>query len=65
VDDADWGIRYIIVDTRDWWRGERVLISPLSVRKIDWANKLIHLDVDRQKVKDSPRYNPSITSDGA
>ena len=57
VDDAGWSIRYIKVDTRNWWPGERVLISPRSVREIDWADKLMHLDVSRQTVKDSP---PSI-----
>jgi hypothetical protein len=65
VDDAGWSIRYIKVDTRNWWPGERVLISPRSVREIDWADKLIHLDVSRQEVKDSPSYDPSITVDGA
>ena len=65
VDDAGWSIRYIKVDTRNWWPGERVLISPRSAREIDWADKLIHLDVSRQKVKDSPPYDPSITVDGA
>ena len=65
VDDASWNIRFIRVDTRNWWPGERVLISPRSVREIDWADKLIHLDVRRQKVKDSPPYDQSITVDGA
>jgi hypothetical protein len=65
VDDAGWNIRYIKVDTRNWWPGERVLILPNSVREIDWSSKLVHINVSRQKVKDSPRYNPSITIDGA
>jgi len=42
---------------------EKVLISPRSVRKIDWANRLMHLDVDRQKVKDSPAYDATMTVD--
>jgi hypothetical protein len=65
VDDAGWDIRYIKVDTRNWWPGERVLIAPHSVREIDWADKLIHLDVNRKKVKGSPSYDPTITVDGA
>jgi hypothetical protein len=65
VDDAGWNIRYIKVDTRNWWPGERVLISPYSVREIDWSGKLVHIDVNRQTVKDSPPYDPRITIDGA
>jgi hypothetical protein len=65
VDDAHWSIRYVEVDTSNWWFGEKVLISPRSVRRIDWAERLINLDVDRGKVEGSPRYDPSITVDGA
>ena len=65
VDDAGWSIRYITVDTKNWWPGKKVLISPRSVREIDWADRLIHLDVNRQKVKDGPPYDPSTTVDGA
>jgi hypothetical protein len=57
VDDASWNIRLIRVDTRSWSPGEPMLISPRSVREIDWADKLIHLEFRGQKVKDSP---PSI-----
>jgi hypothetical protein len=33
VDDSDWSIRYIKIDTKNWWPGSRVLISPRSVRE--------------------------------
>ena len=65
VDEASWNIRYIKVDTRNWWPGERVLISPHSMREIDWSGRLVHVDVSRQKVKNAPSYNPSVTVDGA
>ena len=65
VDDAGWSVRYLTVDTRNWWPGELVLVSPRSVRDIDWAERMINLRVTRQKVKDAPRYNASITVDGA
>jgi hypothetical protein len=65
VDDAGWSIRYVVVDTKNWWPGTKVLISPRSAREIDWAARLIHLNVNRQKVKHGPPYDPSITVDGA
>ena len=34
IDDADWSIHYFVVDTRNWWFGKRVLISPLAVKSI-------------------------------
>jgi len=63
VEDADWSIRYLLVDTKNWWPGKKVLISPRSAQTIDWAHRLVNLNVDRQKVKDSPEYNASTTID--
>ena len=60
IDDADWSIRYLVVDTKNWWPGKKVLISPRSIHEIDWTDKLVNLDVNRQKVKDSPAYDASI-----
>jgi hypothetical protein len=65
VQDADWSIHYLVVDTRNWWPGNKVLISPRSAQAINWASKLVSLNVDRQKVKESPTYDPSTTVDRA
>ena len=58
LEDEDWSIRYLVVDTSNWWGGQEVLISPRSVSGIRWTERLIYLDVDRQKVKDSPPWDP-------
>src|SRR5579872_4029642 len=65
LEDADWSVRYLIADTRNWWPGKKVLISPRSVCEIEWGKKLARLDVDRQKVKDSPTYDASTIVDRA
>ena len=65
VEDTDWSIHYLVVDTKNWWSGKKVLISPRSTQEIDWTDKLVNLDVVRQKVKDSQVYDPSITVDRA
>ena len=65
VEDADWSIHYLVVDTKNWWLGKKVLISPRSIHGIDWGGNLLNLVVDRQKVKDSPSYDASTTVDRA
>lgn len=65
VQNDNWIIRYIVVDTKNWWPGERVLISPHAMREIRWDEKTFYLNVDRRKVKDSPLYDPCSTVDGA
>jgi hypothetical protein len=63
IQDADWSIHYFVVDTRNWWPGRKVLISPGSAHDIDWRDKLVHLDVDRQRVRTSPEYDETTTVD--
>ena len=63
VEDADWSIHYLIVDTKNWWPGKKVLVSPRSVQEIDWTDKLVKINVDRQEVKDSPAYYAAATVD--
>lgn len=63
INDEGWSIRYVSVDTKNWWPGKRVLISPCAVREIDWNDGMMHLDISRQQVKDSPPYDPSMTVD--
>jgi hypothetical protein len=60
VEDSDWSIRYLIVDTTNWWPATRVLVSPMSVRTIQWAERLVNLGVDRQVVRESPPHNSSV-----
>ncbi len=64
IDDASWGIRYLIVDTSNWWVGQHVLISPYAVRSVDWSERHVRLDLTREKIKSSPSWNPSNLVDG-
>jgi hypothetical protein len=65
VNDAGWSIRYLVVDIRNWWPGEQILISPRTVREINWADKSIHLNISRQRVKGGRVYDPSRMADRA
>ena len=58
VDSESWAIRYIVVDTRNWWPGKHVLISPQWITRVDWAERLVTLDVARDTVQSAPEYDP-------
>jgi len=59
IEDIDWSIRDVIVDTTNWWAGKKVLISPGALRKIDWASEEVTLDIDRQRIMDARPYDAS------
>ncbi|MDB5800881.1 MAG: photosystem reaction center subunit [Rhodocyclales bacterium] len=53
-DDVSWGVRYLIVETGGWLSGRKVLISPRSIRRVDWEKETIQVALTQQQVKDSP-----------
>jgi uncharacterized protein YrrD len=64
IDDESWHLSFMTVDTKNWLPGARVLLPVQMIREIDWFNKQLHVNADRQKVKGSPLYDPQMTSDG-
>ena len=57
-DDDAWTIRYLLVDTRNWWPGGRkVLIGTHWIDRIDWATKMVHVKLTREQVRSSPDYH--------
>ena len=58
LDDMDWGIRYLVADTRKWWPGKRVLLSPQWIASVSWPELSVYIDLDRDTVKRAPEYDP-------
>lgn len=57
IDDDEWVIRYILVNTKTWKPGRQVLIPPSWVQAIVWAESRIHISVKREKTKTSARFD--------
>jgi hypothetical protein len=56
-DDLDWSIRYVMIDTRNWWFGKKVVISPEWVDAINWSDRTLGVEVSRETVKGAPAYD--------
>jgi sporulation protein YlmC with PRC-barrel domain len=65
VDDESWDIRYLIVDTKNWWPGKHVLIAPAAVTEMSWSRHRIELDVSCDQVRESPPWEPATVIDRA
>lgn len=63
IDDENWIIRYLIVDTRDWLPGKKVLLPPDWIKEISWSVSEVAVNVRKETVKDSPEYNPKFPPD--
>jgi sporulation protein YlmC with PRC-barrel domain len=56
IDDDTWTIRYLIVNTSNWWAGKTVLISPLWIERVSWSERKVVIDLSRQAIKLSPEF---------
>lgn len=59
VQTEDWGIRYLVADTRNWLPGRRVLVSPAWVEHVDWNEQLVHVGLDAEAIRHSPKFDPN------
>jgi uncharacterized protein YrrD len=56
IDDQTWAIRYLVVDTRNWWPGKKVLISPKWIERVSWSKSTVFVNLSRETIKQSPEY---------
>lgn len=58
VDDETWALRYLVVNTSNWWIGHSVLIEPSCIKGMSWTAETISVDLSRDAVKQAPPYDP-------
>ena len=56
IDDETWAIRYLIIDTQNWWPGRKVLISPQWIERISLGESKVLVNLPREIIKQSPEY---------
>lgn len=63
-DEKSWAIRYLVIDTRNWWPGgERVLVATHWIESIDWAEQKVFTTLSRNSVKAGLVYDESAVID--
>jgi stress response protein YsnF len=58
IDDSDWRIRYVVVDTVNWLPGRKVLVATEWFQDVSWPKQEIRVDLTRKQVKESPEFKP-------
>jgi len=52
----DGEIRYLIVGTKNWWPGKKVLVSPQWIERVSWEESKVFINLSRDTIKESPEY---------
>ena len=60
VDDRDWQIIYLIVDTSIWlpW-SKKVVLSIDWLTKISYVHKHVSIELNKEQIKNAPEFDPS------
>lgn len=58
LDDGPWAVRYVVVDTRNWLPGRKVILAPGWFTRIDWRDSRAVTILDRQSIENAPPYDP-------
>jgi len=51
VDDRSWAIAGMVVDTRNWLPGKKVLVPPGAIGDIDWEGRAVSVKLKRDQIK--------------
>ena len=60
IDDEDWIVRYVEVDTRNWRPGKKVLVQTGRLKQIDWQSQSVTMSLTRHAIQSAPAYDPSM-----
>ncbi len=58
VDDQEWMIRYMVLDTGNILTGKKVLVSPIWLNEIDFDQKKVYLDLAKETIEEAPEFDP-------
>src|SRR5690606_7315185 len=55
--DDNWRIRFMVIDTGNWFSGKRVLMAPRWINKISWTDSMVYVDIPKESIRNSPEYD--------
>jgi sporulation protein YlmC with PRC-barrel domain len=54
VDEESWAITGMLVDTRNWLPGRKVVVPPDAISGVDWASKEVSVRLRRDELREAP-----------
>ncbi len=60
IDDESWAIRYLVVNTSNWWLGHHVLIAPQWIDGVHWLDQSVTVDLSREALQTAPAYDAAL-----
>lgn len=57
LDDRNYSIAAMVIDTRNWWPGKRVLVPPSRVTEVSWVDRKVRVELSRERIRSEPEFH--------
>lgn len=57
IDDESWTIRYLVLDTKNFLPGKKVVISPEWIDRISWEDSKVFVNLNREAIENAPEFD--------
>ena len=57
IDDQTWAIRYLVVNTRNWLPGKKILVSLQWVERVSWTEAKVYVNLPSEMIRTAPEYD--------
>ncbi len=57
LDNATWTVTDLLIDTRNWWPGKKVLIPHALVQNVSWVDRTITVELSAEQIRQAPEYD--------
>jgi uncharacterized protein YrrD len=56
IEQENWKVRYLVVDTGSVFSGKKVLLAPLWIDRITWADQRVTVDLSTDQIRTAPGF---------
>lgn len=57
---TDWTVRGIVIDTRNWLPGRKVVVAASVIDRVSWTDSAVAVHLTREAIEASPEYSPDL-----
>jgi hypothetical protein len=57
IDDKDWSVKFIILDTAKWLPGKKVSVQPEDINRISWREEKVSVNFTKDEIKNKPEFS--------
>jgi hypothetical protein len=61
LDERTWAVRYLVVNTRNWWMGHQVLVAPQWIESVSYIDATVAVNLTRKSVQEAPLFDSTAT----